>query len=162
MPPARSALRRRCPLLIFATPTDEVPGSNVGRYQMTDQTADTQNATLAALQALLAQQQPGGGFAMQPQQPALPITGISVPVKIDTPIGSVRVDIHLPAECGQSGQALQQAVQMLANAGLPVDAWQPRNDGGGYGNGGGYNRGGYGGGGGYNRGGGFGGRGGRY
>ena len=126
---------------------------------MTDQTADTQNATLAALQALLAQQQPGGGFAMQPQQPALPITGISVPVKIDTPIGSVRVDIHLPAECGQSGQAIQNAIQALANAGLPVDAWQPRNDGGGYG--GGYNRGGYGGGG-YNRGGGGYSRGGRY
>lgn len=128
---------------------------------MTDQTADNNQATmLAALQAMLSGAQVGGGgFAMQPQAPALPITGISVPVKIDTPIGSVRVDIHLPAECGQSGQAIQNAIQALANAGLPVDAWQPRNDGGGYG--GGYNRGGYGGGG-YNRGGGGYSRGGRY
>ena len=129
---------------------------------MADEQKQDQAAMLAMLQSVLAGAQAGGGFAMQPQQPALPITGISVPVKIDTPMGSVRVDIHLPAECGQSGQALQQAVQMLANAGLPVDAWQPRNDGGGYGNGGGYNRGGYGGGGGYNRGGGGYGRGGRY
>ena len=130
---------------------------------MADEQKQDQAAMLAMLKSVLAGTQAGGGFAMQPQQPALPITGISVPVKIDTPIGSVRVDIHLSAEHGQSGQAIQNAIQMLAQAGLPVDAWQPRNDGGGYGNGGGgYNRGGYAGGGGYNRGGGGYGRGGRY
>lgn len=115
---------------------------------------------LQALQALLAQQQQpaqAGGWAQQ-QQAALPITGISVPVKIETLIGSVRVDLHLPAECGQSPQALLGAIQLLANAGYPVDAWQPRDSGnsggwgnnggsgGGWGNrGGGYSRGGYGG-----------------
>lgn len=120
---------------------------------------------LATLQALLAQaqQQPapaaGGGWA-QPAQPtaALPITGISIPVKVETPIGSVRVDLHLPAECGQSPQALMGAIQALANAGYPVDAWQKKESGwggGGSSGGGGWGGGsnGYGGGSGYNRGG---------
>lgn len=119
---------------------------------------------LEQLKALLAQaqQQPApamtaaaGGWT-QPQPTAgLPITGISIPVKIETPIGSVRVDLHLPAECGQSPQALLGAIQALANAGYPVDAWQPRDSGGGWGNGGGNSGGGWGGnrGGGYNRGG---------
>lgn len=111
---------------------------------------------LAALQALLAQaqQQPAASSGwQQPQPPQLPITGISIPVKIETPIGSVRVDLHLPAECGQSPQALQATIQALSQAGYPVDAWQRKESGwgGGSGNsgyGGGYgNRGGYGGGG---------------
>lgn len=120
---------------------------------------------LAALQSLLAQaqQQPAaatGGWA-QPQPAALPITGISIPVKIETPLGSVRVDLHLPAECGQSPAAIMAAIQGLANAGYPVDAWQRKESGwgGGGGNSGGggwggnnyagganYNRGGFGGG----------------
>jgi uncharacterized membrane protein YgcG len=126
---------------------------------------------LAQLQALLAQAQPQAVNPAQPStgwaQPApapaatgLPITGISIPVKIDTPLGSVRIDLHLPAEFAASPQALQAAVQLLSNAGLPVDAWQPRNQGGGWGNGGGQSGGGWGGqrqggysGGGYRRGG---------
>lgn len=113
---------------------------------------------LASLQALLAQaqQQPAstaGGWA-QPQPVAtLPITGISIPVKVETPIGSVRVDLHLPAECGANPQALLGAIQALANAGYPVDAWKPKeqgwgggNSGGGWGgSSGGYSRGGFGG-----------------
>ncbi|MCU0807926.1 MAG: hypothetical protein MUC53_08310 [Candidatus Contendobacter sp.] len=102
---------------------------------------------LAQLQALLAQAQPqpattqpaASGWA-QPATPpvaaGLPITGISIPVKIDTPLGSVRVDLHLPAEFAASPQALQAAVQLLSNAGLPVDAWQSRSQGG-WGNSGG-------------------------
>lgn len=117
---------------------------------------------LAALQALLAQaqQQPAAAGGWQPPQPAqLPITGISIPVKVETPIGSVRVDLHFPAECGQSPQALQATIQALVQAGFPVDAWQSRGGqggfgfggnsggyGGGYGNRGGYGGGGYGGG----------------
>lgn len=103
---------------------------------------------LAQLQALLAQAQPqpvnpaqpATGWAQPAPAPAstgLPITGISIPVKIDTPLGSVRVDLHLPAEFAASPQALQAAVQLLSNAGLPVDAWQPRNSGGNWGNSGG-------------------------
>ena len=119
---------------------------------------------LAALQSLLAQaQQPmaaaSGGWAQPQPTQALPITGISIPVKIDTPLGSVRVDLHMPAECGQSPQAIMGAIQALAQAGYPIDAWKPKEQGwggGDGGNGGSWgNRGGSGGyGGGWNRGGG--------
>lgn len=117
---------------------------------------------LAALQALLAQaQQPNAPAAAgwaQPQPATLPITGISIPVKVETPIGSVRVDLHLPAECGQSPQALLGAIQALSNAGYPVDAWQPRDSGGGgWGNSGGNSGGGWGGNRGYGNRGGYGG-----
>lgn len=126
------------------------------------------SAELEQLKALLAQaqakQQPAqpaatGWSQPQPQPSALPITGISIPVKIDTPLGSVRVDLHLPAECGANPQSMLNAIQALANAGYPVDAWKPKeqqgwgggsgggwggNSGGGYS--GGYNRGVFGGG----------------
>ena len=98
----------------------------------------TDQSQLAQLQALLAQAQPQATMPTtgwtQPQPAALPITGISIPVKIETPMGSVRVDLHLPAECGQSPQALLGAIQALAHAGYPVDAWQPRQEQGGWGN----------------------------
>ena len=114
------------------------------------------SAELEQLKALLAQAQqtqaaPATGWAPPvPAAPSLPITGISIPVKVDTPLGSVRVDLHLPAECGQSQQALMSAIQALANAGYPVDAWQKKESGwgggGGWGgnSGGGFSRGGYG------------------
>lgn len=95
----------------------------------------TDQNQLAQLQALLAQAQQPTTTGWTPQQPAaLPITGISIPVKVETPIGSVRVDLHLPAECGQSPQALLGAIQALVNAGYPVDAWQPRQEQGSWGN----------------------------
>lgn len=98
---------------------------------MTDQTQNPDmQAALLALLSQAQQQQPAAAGGWQPQQPAqLPITGISIPVKVDTPLGSVRVDLHLPAECGQSPQALLSAIQALANAGYPVDAWQRKESG---------------------------------
>lgn len=113
---------------------------------------------LEQLKALLAQaqQQPapaaaGGWTQPQPAATGLPVTGVAIPIKVSTPIGDVRVYLQLPAECAASPQALQGAVQMLVNAGLPVDAWQPRQaTGGGWGGGnggGGYGNRGYGGGG---------------
>lgn len=123
---------------------------------------------LAALQSLLAQaQQPNapatGGWAQPQPTAALPITGISIPVKVETPIGSVRVYLHFPAECGQSPQALLGAIQALANAGYPVDTWRSKEQqgwGGGNSGGGGWGGNGnnYAGGANYSRGG-FGGRG---
>lgn len=128
--------------------------------------------TLASIQALLAQaqqQQPAiagtaapGGW-QQPTLSAMPaVHGVAIPLKLQTPIGDVRVYLQLGPEAAANPHALLSAIQALANAGLPVDAWQPRNqDGGsGWGNGGsggggwggrsgGYSRGGYGGGGGF-------------
>lgn len=128
----------------------------------------TKSPEALALQALLAQvQQPavaGGGWQQpQMQLSAMPVvSGVAVPLKIQTPIGDVRVYLQIGPEATANPQALQSAIQALANAGLPIDAWQPRDGGGGNGwgnnGGGGYggNRSGYGGGG-YNRGG-YGGR----
>ena len=104
---------------------------------MTDQTQNPDmQAALLALLSQAQQQQPVAAGGWQPQQPAqLPITGISIPVKIDTPLGSVRVDLHLPAECGANPQAILSAIQALANAGYPVDAWQRKESGWGGGSG---------------------------
>lgn len=128
------------------------------------QSPDMQAALLALLSQ--AQQQPANAGAgwQQPQMQlsAMPVlSGVAIPLKLQTPIGDMRVYVHLGQEAAANPQALQNAIQALANAGLPIDAWQPRDNGGG-GNGWGGNGGGYGGnrsgyGGGYNRGG-YGGR----
>lgn len=124
--------------------------------------SEQQTDVLAAVQALLGQvqQQPAGAGWQQPQMQlsAMPaVNGVAIPLKIKTPIGDVRVYLQLGPEAAANPQALQSAIQALANAGLPIDAWQPRDNGGG-GNGWGNNGGGGGyGGGGFNRGG-YGGR----
>lgn len=122
------------------------------------------NQQLAALQAQLAalqqpQQpamQPGGfgGFQQFSAQPApAMVAGVSVPAKIETQHGTLRVYFHLPAEVCQTPQALMAAIDALAAAGVPLDAWQSRDQGGGYGGRSNYGGGGYGNSGGYNRGG---------
>jgi len=106
----------------------------------------------------------GGGWN-QPAanaNPASAITAVSIPIKVDTPMGSVRAYLELPGEVGQNPQTLMNAIQGLVSAGYPVDAWQPKssgdwrnsggNSGGGWNNDGGYRRGGGGYGGGFRRG----------
>lgn len=134
-----------------------------------------QTETQAALQTLLAQMQQsatagagtvagaaGGGWnAAQATGPAALIQGVAVPIKVSTPAGEMRAYLSLPAEVGQNPQALIAVLQQLANAGYPLDTWQPKNSGGDWGGGqqgGGWNNGGGGGyrnnyGGGYRRGG---------
>lgn len=126
------------------------------------QTPDMQAALLALLSQ--AQQQPAvhsaaGWTQPQLQLSAMPaVNGVAVPLKLQTPIGDVRVYLQLGPDASANPQSLLAAIQGLANAGYPVDAWQPRNqDGGnGWGNSGG-NSGGWGGrsggygGGGFNR-----------
>ena len=119
----------------------------------------TDASQLAALQAQLAalqaqQQAPAlGAWAQAAAQPApAAITGVSVPVKIDTPMGLLKVQFHLPAEAAASPQALMAAIEALAAAGLRLDTWQQKDNGGSWGgnsggswggNNGGYNRGSY-------------------
>lgn len=111
------------------------------------------NATLAALQALLAQQQaqgapaPGGWNQPAPRAQA-ECMGVSVPISLETPAGKIRLYLAFPGSCAASPDALMALVQQLQAAGLPLDAWQPRDSGGGGswggnsgGNGGGWNRG---------------------
>jgi len=132
---------------------------------MTDQTS---NDTAAQLAALLTQMQGQGGASAAPSawgKPAMQPSpaeclGVAVPISLDTPAGKIRVYLNFPGSCAASPDALMALIQQLAAAGLPLDAWQPRENssgggswggsqggnGGGWGNrGGGYggNRGGY-------------------
>lgn len=112
----------------------------------TTQTPDT----LAALAALLQQAQGatqaptvGGWNQPKPHGQAANVLGVSVPVALQTPIGKVRVYLAFGAEHAASPAALTTLLEQLANAGLPLDAWQPSNQTGsgsgwGSGNGGGY------------------------
>lgn len=118
------------------------------------------NAQLAALQAQLAtlQQPPqpaaapavAGFGGWQPPAPVagpVQVTGVLVPVNVQTPAGKVKCHFMLPPEAAASPDALMGAIQSMMNAGLPVDAWQPKDSGsggwGGSSSGGGWNRGGY-------------------
>lgn len=92
------------------------------------QSAATTTATTAAT-----------GWQQHPQ-PAGPqqILGVSVPLKIETPYGSLKLFVSLPAEVMQSEQALMAAIEGLINAGLPLDFWQPKSSGWNGGNGSSY------------------------
>ena len=66
--------------------------------QANSQTTDQQTQ----LTNLLAQMQQAGNMAMQPPTIMNPLAGViagaAIPIKLDTPMGSVRVYISVPAE----------------------------------------------------------------
>ncbi|TCT21183.1 hypothetical protein [Thiobaca trueperi] len=88
-------------------------------------------AQLADLQAQMAALRPAApapsasawANAMPALSAAPTINGVAVPVKIQTPAGSIRVYLSLPAECAASPDALMSALEALAAAGLPLDTW---------------------------------------
>lgn len=84
-------------------------------------------AQLAALQSQLAALRPAPSAA-SPWASAAPapaqILGVSVPIKVWTPAGSLRVYLSLPAESAASPAALNAALESLAAAGLPLDTWE--------------------------------------
>lgn len=86
---------------------------------------------------------PVTGWQQQPQPQAGPqqILGVAIPLKIDTPNGSLKLFVSLPAEVMQSEQSLMSAIEGLVNAGLPVDFWQSKSSGWGGGNGSSYSSG---------------------
>ena len=95
----------------------------------------------AALAALLAQAQakpstPSVGGWNQPAVSATPtnVIGVSVPIKLQTPMGSVRVYLAFGPEHASTPAALNALLEQLANAGLPLDAWQPSQSQSGWGN----------------------------
>lgn len=92
-------------------------------------------AMLAGLQALLAQQQGQGASAWgkpATHQPAqAECVGVAVPISLDTPAGKIRVYLNFTGDCAASPDALMGLVKQLADAGLPLDTWQPRESGGG-------------------------------
>ncbi len=94
---------------------------------------------IAELNALLAkvQQQAGTPAALTsawsqpaPQSTALNIQGVGVPVSVQTPAGKVRCTFWLGAEHAQTPQALMAALEQMTNAGIPIDAWQAKEQGG--------------------------------
>jgi hypothetical protein len=65
-----------------------------------------------------------------PQSTALNIQGVGVPVSIQTPAGKVRCTFWLGAEHAQTPQALMAALEQMTNEGIPIDAWQAKEQGG--------------------------------
>ncbi len=65
-----------------------------------------------------------------PQSTALNIQGVGVPVSIQTPAGKVRCTFWLGAEHAATPQVLMSALETMVNLGLPVDAWQQKEQGG--------------------------------
>ncbi|MGH8506985.1 MAG: hypothetical protein ACRD1M_06825 [Terriglobales bacterium] len=129
-------------------------------------TMQTTNELAAAIAEAFAQRQ--GMMPAAPQaQGWAPVAapapvaahGLLVPLKLQTPAGTVRCYLQLGPEAA-TPQGAQAAITALMQMGAPLDAWQPRetdgNGGGGWGRGGGgwAGRGGngWGGGGGYGRG----------
>lgn len=100
---------------------------------MTDQTQDLQ-AQLAALQAQMAALRPvtptpaASPWASAPTPATPPIVGVSVPIKVQTPAGSIRVYLSLPPECAATPDALNAALDALAALGLPLDVYAPRDN----------------------------------
>lgn len=68
-----------------------------------------------------------------PQSTALNIqgVGVGVPVSIQTPAGKVRCTFWLGAEHAATPAALMSALETMVNLGLPVDAWQAKEQSGG-------------------------------
>ena len=100
---------------------------------MSNDTTQSQTPDMmAALAALLAQTQakpaaPAVGGWNQPALSATPanVLGVSVPIKLQTPMGSVRVYLAFGPEHASTPAALNALIEQLANAGLPLDAWTP-------------------------------------
>ena len=98
---------------------------------MTDQTDLT--AQLALLQAQMAALRPAAAPAASPWGVPAPsaapvINGAAIPIKLQTPAGTLRVYLSLPAECAATPAALMAAIEGLAALGLPLDTWQPKSD----------------------------------
>ena len=82
----------------------------------------------ASQQTASAWQQP------QPSTSALNIQGVGVPVSVQTPAGKVRCTFFLGAEHAATPAALMAALETMANAGIPIDAWQEKSSGSNWGN----------------------------
>lgn len=103
------------------------------------QTTIDVSALNALLQTVQQQAAPIGsnvnGWQQQPANVgALNVEGVGIPVSVQTPAGKVRCTFWLGKEHAQTPQALMQAIEAMANAGMPIDAWQGQNGGNSWGN----------------------------
>lgn len=101
---------------------------------MTEQTPqDLLNAMNALLQkaSTPTPQASATGWAQPQQTPAALVQGVGVPVKISRGRGNLKILLWLPAECASSPAALNGALDQLESAGIPLDVWEPKENGGG-------------------------------
>lgn len=102
--------------------------------------AGIQQQQTAAPAALATAGNPGWG-APQPVTDITPI-GVSIPMKIETEQGSLRVMVNLGPESITGPESLTAAIQALENKGFPLDFWKSKKTSWGGGSNGGYNKGG--------------------
>lgn len=68
----------------------------------------------------------GSAWAKKPDAVDTGFLGVSVPIKVQTPRGSVRAYVALPAEVLESPDAFQNAILRLIEMGIPVDIYEPK------------------------------------
>jgi hypothetical protein len=84
------------------------------------------------------------GKAASPPATALGIVGLAVPLKVEIPMGSIRVYASFPGEAASSPEVLLDTIRRLVDLGLPVDIYRGgdggwrKGSGAGWGNGGGW------------------------
>ncbi len=70
------------------------------------------------------------GWAAPASKPVnAPFLGVSVPIKVETPQGSARCYLSLPPEVAASPETLLNAIKQLIDMGIPVDLYQPKENG---------------------------------
>lgn len=52
------------------------------------------------------------------------IQKVNVPIKLQTPLGSIRIYLEFGPEWGESAEKLQELLGYLNNTGVPLDIWQ--------------------------------------
>lgn len=61
----------------------------------------------------------GQSFSTMPE-----VTGVQIPIKLQTSQGSIRVYLLFDAQWGENAQKLQELIDTLDNMGFPLDIWQ--------------------------------------
>lgn len=73
--------------------------------------------------AMMAQMNPMMGMQAAPMAMANNITGVSIPVKVETPKGVVKVQVLFGKDAA-TRDGVRAAMQMIEAMGLQLDAWQ--------------------------------------
>lgn len=97
---------------------------------MADQTPPTPEQLQTQLNALLAQlqvqppQAPASGWARPQASAAAEPQSVSIPIKINTPSGSLRTYLNFDGSAAQSPEALMALIESLERLGMPLDFWR--------------------------------------
>jgi len=92
---------------------------------------DQNNVLLQSLQQQLAAAQNSGNPAAGWGNTAAAgddLLSIEIPIKVNTPLGNLRLRVPAKTLLETSPQQLNGMLQMIANAGHELDAWQPKQD----------------------------------